>query len=426
MLRMLAVRGSAAGLLALALAFPLHAEGFAFTSQGAKATGLGGAFTALADDPTALYYNPGGLALLKKKKAVAGGFTAYRLNEGLYQGLAPGPGAGTTGEQETPLELPAHLYVLLPLGEKAVFGLGAFSPFLHSNQWSDKGGFAGRYVALRSEIRTWDLNPTISFAATENLGLGLGLTYRSSDLSLLRRYPGLNPFTGRLLDVGSLAVDSDLEGGFGWNVGLSHRIGTRFAWGLAYRSAIEIDHQGVGQLTQIPTGNAQLDQLFAASLPFGPEISMETSLTYPEVASLGVAVGLSKLSWLAVDVSRTGWQEVSALSFRFASEPELDQTIALALEESLSYRVGLLIGTPTGMQFRFGAGFEESPQPDETVGPFLADADRSLYAAGFGLDWLDVAFSWTTWEGRVVTTNVDEINGNWRTTDWRLVITLKK
>ncbi len=420
------MRGSAAGLLVLALASPLHAEGFAFTSQGAKATGLGGAFTALADDPTALYYNPGGLALLKKKKAVAGGFTAYRLNEGLYQGLAPGPGAGTTAEQETPFELPAHLYVLLPLGERAVVGVGVFSPFLLDTQWGDKDSFAGRYVALRSEIRTWDLNPTLSFAATKNLGLGLGLIYRSSDLSLLRRYPGLNPFTGQLIDVGSLAVDSDTEGGFGWNVGLSHRIGSRFCWGLAYRSAIEIDHQGVGQLTQISTGNSQLDQLFAASLPFGPEVGMETSLTYPEVASLGVAVGLSKLSWLALDVSRTGWQEVSALAFRFPSEPELDQTISLALEESLSYRAGLLLGTPTGMQFRFGVAFEETPQPDATVGPFLADADRSVYAAGFGLDWLDVAFSWTTWEGRVVTTNVDEINGNWRTTAWRLALTLKK
>ena len=36
---------------------------------GARALGMGGAFVTIADDATAGYWNPAGLALLKKKQA---------------------------------------------------------------------------------------------------------------------------------------------------------------------------------------------------------------------------------------------------------------------------------------------------------------------------------------------------------------------
>ncbi|MBI5244034.1 MAG: UPF0164 family protein, partial [Elusimicrobia bacterium] len=35
---------------------------------GARAEAMGGAYTAIADDVNALYYNPGGLAALKKSE----------------------------------------------------------------------------------------------------------------------------------------------------------------------------------------------------------------------------------------------------------------------------------------------------------------------------------------------------------------------
>ena len=42
----------------------IQAGGFAIPEQGAKAMALGGAFAAQADDPTALFYNVGGLAFV--------------------------------------------------------------------------------------------------------------------------------------------------------------------------------------------------------------------------------------------------------------------------------------------------------------------------------------------------------------------------
>jgi hypothetical protein len=56
-------RAVVAGLLALALVSARQAEGQWFEAVGTRALGLGGAFVAVADDATAVYWNPAGLAL---------------------------------------------------------------------------------------------------------------------------------------------------------------------------------------------------------------------------------------------------------------------------------------------------------------------------------------------------------------------------
>jgi long-subunit fatty acid transport protein len=81
---------------------------------------------------------------------------------------------------------------------------------------------------------------------------------------------------------------------------------------------------------------------------------------------------------------------------------------------------------PTGPQVRFGYALEKSPQPDITVGAFLPDADRTTLTAGFGLDWLDVAVGYTTYKQRVVQTNIQQFNGNYRAKSWVAMLTVTK
>ncbi|HET8759788.1 MAG TPA: outer membrane protein transport protein, partial [Nitrospiria bacterium] len=50
----------------------LLAAGFSVTAQGAAASGKSGAFTAQADDPSALYYNPAGITQLKTTELLVG------------------------------------------------------------------------------------------------------------------------------------------------------------------------------------------------------------------------------------------------------------------------------------------------------------------------------------------------------------------
>ncbi|MCB1037186.1 MAG: outer membrane protein transport protein [Acidobacteria bacterium] len=400
------------------------AAGFELFAQGGKAAGLAGAFVARADDPSAVFYNLGGLALAPTEKRYTLGVTALDLREGLYQGLPPGPGAGTASSQGERMSFLPHLYLVLPVGDDLKVAFALVSPFVLDTRWQDADAFAGRSVATSANLMTYDLMAGVSYPLTPRLGVGLALVYRISELSLDRRFQADDPGGGPGLDVASVAVTSDTSQGLGWSVGALHRINDRLSWGISYRSAIGVDFGAVGTLTQILTGNTQLDQLVAASLPFDQDLASGTSISFPDTLSLGVAVGVGRSLLVEVDAQSTGWSGIDALELRYSLAPLLDQSIALDLDDAMSYRLGVQYTTPTGADYRLGLALEETPQPAATVGPLLADADRILFTAGFGKDPLDIAFVWADTEERVVRNQVDGLNGGYRSSAWTLLLTL--
>ena len=100
--------GRALSVVALAAlaAGPVHGAGFSIFEQGAKALGMGGAFTAQADDPSMLFYNAGGLAFVEKA-GVSVGATWIRSTKADFKGANPFPGDGYSAQAEDPLRVPA-------------------------------------------------------------------------------------------------------------------------------------------------------------------------------------------------------------------------------------------------------------------------------------------------------------------------------
>jgi long-chain fatty acid transport protein len=402
-----------ASALLLSRAVPGRAGGFAADQEGVKAMGMAGAFTAVADDPSCLFYNAGGMSLLGKGTLVVGASAVY-LQQSLYQGLPPGIGSGTTGEQAKPKTVPAHAYLVLPFGTRAKVGFGYDSPFGLKTAWSQPLSFPGRFISLTSQIRTHDLNPSFSFAVTPSLGIGVGAIYRLSDLSTTRHLATADPATGLPLDVASLDAGTDFNGGVGWNVGILHRTSPAFSWGFSYRSSIRIDYKGAARLTQIPTGNTAIDQLTAASLPLNSNLPIESSIEFPSTATLGLALGFGPQVTTAVDITRTEWNRFTGLRVGFVNNPSLSYTLQGAYKDALSYRLGLRWKRPGGAQWRLGVAYDQTPQPDASVSPFLPDANRTTLAVGWGLDWLDVALQWVQWSDRTTLVNADGLNGRYR------------
>lgn len=404
----------------------VHGAGFELFAQGAKAAGMAGAFAAQADDPTALYYNPGGLALSPKKVSV--GLVPTALNESQFQGLAPGRGAGTTGEQEAFRTFPAHLYAVKPLSPDLKLALGTYSPFALKTSWADPAGFSGRHLAVASEVRTYDFAAGLAWRVSPGLGVGAAAVYRTSDFAQERRLQLRDPQRDLLLvDVASVGVKTDFEGGIGWSAGLLGR-GRRLSWALAYRSPIAIDYVGVGRLTQVPSGNPQFDSTVAAVLPLDRDLGVATHVDFPGTATVGLAY-LGKKVAVELDINHGAWsgfQGIAITSEQPAFGALLGDEVQGPWEDALSYRLGVSVGPPKGPQWRLGIALEETPQPEASVSPFLPDGARTVLAAGFGLDWLDLALQWETWADRTTFTNADAFNGTYRSSAYRLAITVTK
>lgn len=410
----------------LALSPCADGAGFGIFEQGSKGMGMAGAFTAQADDGSAMFHNVAGLGFLQEKRFDVG-VTLIQLGDSTFEGIDPFPGEGATGEQDVEIQTPVHLYYVQPIGSRATFGFGVFTPFGLATAWDDKDNWPGRFLNLRAELTTFDLNPSIAYRLSDNFSIGLGLIGRFAEVSLLRRGPAINPFTQTVFDAASVKLESDLDNGFGWNVGVLHRYNNSFAWGFSYRSKVEVDFSGDGRLTQLPSGNSMVDAVVATQLPFGRDLPIETSIEFPDMASLGVALAFSANTIVEVDVNWTGWSSFDTLFIDFTDTPALNQVLPQDYDDAYNYRIGFRWTAPSQTRWSLGYVFDESPQPDESVGPLLPDSDRNGFTIGYGRSagsWgYDVALMYLKFKERTTTTNHDNFFGTYNTDAWLLGVT---
>jgi long-chain fatty acid transport protein len=381
---------SHAALVALALLFfaaaPAYPAGFSIFAQGAKASGMGLAFTAVADDPSAIFYNPAGLGWQKHFSSQAGGSLLTKV-EGKFEGANPFPGTsfGVEEQHQTSFLLPTF-YAVVPLTSNVNFGLGIFAPYGLGFRWDNAEQFSGRFIAQNAVIQSSDINPVISLQVAPTLAIAAGADYRLSKVTLERNRAAINPFTQSAVDVAHIKLDSDLvdNSGWGWNAGLLWKPVPLLSLGASYRSSIEVDYDGEGKFTQRLTGNPAFDAAVAAGLPQGAQ-PVAVTIEFPASANLGLAVNLPADFRVSLDADWTEWSSFDQLLIDFDNPliPDLDR--ATRWEDSWAYRAGLekKFGS---FAVRAGYYFDESPQPLADVGPILADADRNAYTFGIGYD----------------------------------------
>lgn len=422
----------AAVALGLLAAAPGFAAGFSIFEQGSKAMGMAGAFTAQADDGSAMFHNAAGLAFQDRSFRV--GFTYITFSQAEFQGADPFPGESTTGEQKKLQQFPPHAYYVRPVSDRVRFGFAVTSPFGLATEWDNEAAWAGRYLSSLAALRAVDLNPTLAWKANDSFGVGFGVIGRISDVELERRLGRNNPFTQTVADIAKVHLQSDFDTGYGWNVGLLHKWNNSFQWGLSYRSKIEVDYQGDARLTQVLTGFPQFDGAVARALPFGVDLPIETAIEFPDVASLGLLFAITPNFWVETDVNWTGWSSFDQVVINGTNATAAavfnprTSTIPEDWEDVYNYRLGIRWHLQSGSEVRFGYVYDESPQPDETVSPLLPDANRGGYTIGYGTqigNWpLDLALMYLPFDERTTATNHDNFNGTYTTTAWLFGLTL--
>lgn len=422
--------GATAAAIATALslaAMPARAAGFAIFEQGTKAMGLGGAFTARADEPTAMYNNVGGLAFQRKTRAALG-TTLVFLGDSKFEGAPPYPGYGVTGDQADTLKTLVHAYVAQPIAERWTFGLAVNNPFGLATEWNDPDTWSGRFISEYAELRSVDIAANFGVLATDNLGIGFGLIGRGSDVLLKRRAAALNPFNFQVVEVAKVRLESDLDWGLGWNVGIVHKASKWFQWGASYRSKIAIDYSGFARLEQVATGDPVFDAIVAATQPFGQDVPITTRIEFPATASVGAAFTLREGLVLETDVNWAGWNSFDELTITAPSEPGLDSTIPENWRNVMCYRAGLGWDVTKNGQLRFGVYYDETPQPTASTSPLLPDASRWGYSVGYGHQWskvsLDLAVLYVDFEKRTVTDSRDGFYGSYENATWLFGATL--
>jgi len=376
---------AAAGLLAAAPAFP---SGFQIMTQGPRATGMGLAFTAVADDPSAIFYNPAGIGFQDHFSVELGAGFITKLS-GDFTGGNPFPGDGANGTQHKTTFVTPNFYAVIPLTEDFKLGLGAFSQYGLGFRWNDPAPsypWPGKFISDNAVIQSVDLNPVLAWKLTPAVSIAGGADYRMSRVQLERNNGLYDPLSNAVDDVARVKLNSSIwdNHAWGWNAALLIKPAPTFSIGASYRSKIGIDYVGDANFTQIQTGNALIDALVLSRLPQGNQ-TVRTHVEFPASLNLGMAYVIGKNTTISLEGDWTEWSQFSQLNISFDNPaiPPLDRTTNW--KDSWAYRMGVeqKFGS---WAVRTGYYRDKTPQPDSDVGPILADNDRDGYTLGFGYD----------------------------------------
>ena len=377
--------------------------GFALFEHGNRGMAMGGAMTAVADDASALFWNPAGIAFqIDEGVQVSLGVTFIAVDQEFY-GASPYPGDGYRATQKTQTFFPPHGYLIIPLSDRVSFGFSATTPFGLGTHWDDD--FAGRFISKRVDIKVFDLSPNLAFKLSDNLAFGFGVDYAIGQIDLTKNIGMINPYTQQLADVGQVHITTDGLGNnaWGWHAGLQAKFG-QFSFGALYRSELDIDYtDGYGSFRQFQTGYADYDALLTSQIPFGQRVSLNSNIVMPDYISLGIAWQNER--WIVSGQwGRMGWSSFDELPINFPDYPHLSDTVIQNYTDSDQFRIGLEYKVSEKFAFQLGYLEDETPQPAESMSPLLGDGDRTGYTIGMTLNFYgmqtDIGYMYLEPEGR--------------------------
>ena len=210
----------AAALLATTAA-PAIAGGFFLQEQSPLDVGRAFAGSAaIGDSAATIWYNPAGMTNLPGPPVESWSppLDATRHQPAPGRTLAgpagtfPSGGANGGNPFSNPVFIPSG-FASYQVGEKLWVGLGISAPFGLKVVYDD--GYFGRYDSLRSDLRSYNIQPSVAYKITDHISIGGGVDVQYFKATLTSALPNLSP----LQPDGLLRIKGN-DWSVGWNLGV--------------------------------------------------------------------------------------------------------------------------------------------------------------------------------------------------------------
>jgi len=406
-------------LVLLLTASTSFAGGFRLPEAGAKAMGMGFAFTAQADDPSAIYFNPAGLTQLKGSNVMLGA-TYLALDGGEFSGTTPLTGGAVVSETQKSLDfiIPNAYFTRTTNDGYISYGIGVFTPFGLGQEYENKNTSIFRNQITLIDLQTVVVNPTIAFKINEFLSVGVGIDWMYGKAKL-EKTP--------VASVGNL-YNSELKGdgdAWGYNFGILLKPTENFRVGANYRSPFTL------KIKDADVNISNTNPAYATGL-LGPTPSStkgDATVAMPATFALGAAYTAGRLT-VEADADWTFWSSFSSLPITIQNPvPTLPSTgNPKNWEDVVAFRLGVEYRVTDPLSLRAGFVYDPTPVPSETLGPELPDADKLDYSIGVGYkigSWtIDLAGMYIDKKDRTVSNirlegaNPVGQNGTWTGSSW--------
>ncbi len=366
---------------------------------GARALGLGGAYTSVANDYTALYWNPAGLAAIRKMELNVG------MSHTRHKDDATMGGNATTDEMNRTRFNTLGFVVPVPTYRGSlVFAVGYHRPKTFDGSFSFEwfnptpddrvrqrwNEFEEGYLSIWSAGGAIDLSPNLSVGASLNFWGGTN-DYQWA----FREFDSENHYTFDTY-LSEDYINTEIKA-------TEIRGGALFRMGRLLRFSATLAAPKTFRYTEEWGTNSKLTYDDGAVSDSSDSGTSDYEMTYPFVFGAGASLHLLNIL-LTGDVEYTDWSQV-----KFKTDPpvadytrsEANLIIHDRYRATTSVRLGAEVTLPfTGIQLRGGVAVRPSPLRDATA----KDAQK-FYSLGLGvlLDKqmkLDVAWVRGNWTRR--------------------------
>jgi long-chain fatty acid transport protein len=346
----------------------IFAGGFQLNEHGARALAMGGAFTAVANDPSAIYWNGAGLSYLSGTNNIMLGVSLIAPTSS-FRGVTPDV---TKYRGKNLLFYPVHFFASHKFSEQFSIGLGFTTPFGLGTEWDEN--WPGKYLAVETSLQTFIVTPVIAYKPIESLSISAGFVYSFADVLITRKnYISLNP--GDPVFINSDAF-IHLEGNdnfaYGFNAGIMFKPTKYLTIGASYHSEVKYNFEG--------TATATAPEQVLSRVPQG---AITAELTTPQNIAGGIAVDVSPKVKLSADFQYVGWSSYDKLEVSFTDANYVSSSPRL-YDDSYIVRLGGAYKFSDQTTFMAGVYYDKNPVSSKYLNPSLPENNR--IGLSFGIE----------------------------------------
>ena len=345
------------------------ASGFIINTQGATALAQGNSVIAHTSEPSTVFFNPALMNKLDGTQIQVGTTLLLPANK-FYSSSTD-----ASAEMDRDFFLPSTLFVTHKFSNELSAGLGIFSNYGLSSDWGDT--WEGRYITTKSELKTYIINPVISYRPLPWFTVAAGLGFIIADAELSRM---LNLSLFGVPDVKQTLKGDDTA--FGFNLAAHIAFSDDLSLGMTYRSRFSTTLEGDMSHSFHPLTPAPIVSLF-------PNTTGRTDLDLPAQASIGLAYTGIKGLTIEVGGRWEGWSSFENLTIEL-DRPVAGNTSAVlprSWKDAYSFNVGGRYQVTDAFAVMAGYIHQGNPVPDETFEPSVPDNRTNVYTVGFDMKY---------------------------------------
>jgi long-chain fatty acid transport protein len=346
----------------------LPANGLNLNGLGSKAIAMGGAFIGLADDYSAIFWNPAGLTQMKNSNL------SFFVTDLIPSGTYDFPLYGISAKTKSAMYPSGSIAYFKPVNEKLVIGIAAYVPSGTGAKWDGEDlKLLSKNVAYKWEsfMAVVTVSPVIAYKISDMFSLGATLNLNYGMMKVKR--PGVGQYT------------EDLSGfAFGATIGALIKPIDRLGIGLTLRTPTKVKFSGDAEMAgaalvgQATTSDAKREATWPLWLGLGLSFKATDKLTINADAQY---TNWKKIDTITITYDNAAWQALKAHPVIGAA---FNNDFVLNWKDAIQWRFGLEYAISEKLAARAGYYIDPSPSPAETLNVLLPEIAYNVITVGFG------------------------------------------